>query len=63
MLRKILFTAALVLIVDTGNAVSRDASDLVVDSQFVNDKLSKPGWAILDVRTGEEYQQDTFPGL
>jgi 3-mercaptopyruvate sulfurtransferase SseA len=62
MLRKILNTAALVLIVYKGNALSGDISNLVVDSRFVNDKHGKPSWAILDIRTGEEYKGGHIPG-
>jgi thiosulfate/3-mercaptopyruvate sulfurtransferase len=62
LLRKIVFTVTLVLLVYAGNAVSGDASDLVVDRRFVSDKLGKPGWIILDVRTEEEYKGGHIPG-
>jgi thiosulfate/3-mercaptopyruvate sulfurtransferase len=62
MLRKMVFAVALVLLVYTGNAVSGEVSDLVVDSRFVNDKLGKPGWVMLDVRSGEEYRGGHIPG-
>ncbi len=62
MMRKILFAAILVLIVPTGSALSAESPDLVVDSRFVNEKLGKPGWVILDVRTGDEYKGGHIPG-
>jgi len=62
MLRKMVFAVALVLLVYTGNAVSGEVADLVVDSRFVNDKLGKPGWVMLDVRSGEEYRGGHIPG-
>ncbi len=61
-MRKIFFAIALVLLVYAGNAISADSSDLVVDSRFVNDRLGKPGWILLDVRTGEEYRAGHIPG-
>jgi len=60
--QKIFFTLTLVLLVYTGNAVSGEASGLVVDSRFVSDKLDKPGWVMLDVRSGEEYRGGHIPG-
>jgi len=62
MLRKMVFAVALVFLVYTGNALSGEVSDLVVDSRFVNDKLDKPGWVMLDVRSGEEYREGHIPG-
>jgi len=38
------------------------ASDLVVNSQFVAEKLGKPEWIILDLRAGEEYKEGHIPG-
>jgi len=62
MLRKIFFAVTLLLLAYAGNAASQDSSDLVVDSRFVNDKLGKPGWVLLDLRTGEEYKGGHIPG-
>jgi thiosulfate/3-mercaptopyruvate sulfurtransferase len=38
------------------------ASDLIVDSNFVAEKMGDPSWIILDVRTGEEYKEGHIPG-
>src|SRR5271169_5098039 len=62
MLRQMVIAVALVLLVSTGNAVSGEVSDLVVESRFVNDALGKPGWVILDVRSAEEYRGGHIPG-
>ncbi len=62
MQRRIIIAITLVLLVWAGNAVSANASNLVVDSRFVNDKIGKPGWIILDVRSGEEYERGHIPG-
>jgi len=62
MLKKIVLTAVSALLVYAGSAVSGDTSNLAIDSRFVNDKLGKPGWIILDVRTGEEYKGGHIPG-
>jgi len=61
MLRKIVFTVAFVFLACAGSAVSGGTTNLVVDSQFVSDKLGKPGWIILDARTAEEYKDGHIP--
>ena len=49
----------LLLIASTGISYS---SDLVVDTQFVAERLGKPGWVILDTRTPEEYKESHIQG-
>ncbi len=62
MLRRLGFSLMLVVLFYAGNAVPGYASDLVVDSRFVNDKLGNPAWVILDVRSGDEYRGGHIPG-
>ena len=41
---------------------SEKAPDLLVDTVFLNDKIGKPGWVVMDVRFPEEYQEGHIPG-
>jgi 3-mercaptopyruvate sulfurtransferase SseA len=52
---------AFVFLACIGSAVSGGATNLVIDSQFVSDKLGKPGWIILDARTAQEYKDVHIP--
>lgn len=38
------------------------ASDLLVDTAFLKDKIGKPGWVIMDVRFPDEYKGGHIPG-
>ena len=41
---------------------SADASELIVDTSFVQDKVGKPGWVLMDVRFPDEYAAGHLPG-
>ena len=41
---------------------SADASELIVDTSFVQDKIGKPGWVLMDVRFPDEYAVGHLPG-
>ncbi len=38
------------------------ASELIVDTGFLSDKIGKPGWVIMDVRHSDEYAEGHIPG-
>jgi thiosulfate/3-mercaptopyruvate sulfurtransferase len=41
---------------------SEKASELIVDTDFLNDKIGNPGWVIMDVRPSDEYTEGHIPG-
>jgi thiosulfate/3-mercaptopyruvate sulfurtransferase len=41
---------------------SEKASELIVGTAFLNDKIGKPGWVIMDVRFTDEYAEGHIPG-
>jgi len=50
------------LVVWLGYAVFVCASDLVVDTQFVTEKIGNPDWVIIDARTEQDYKDGHIPG-
>lgn len=55
----LIFVAGLLPIVGAGSGYP---SELIVDTQFVTEKLGKPDWVILDTRTPEEYKEAHIQG-
>ena len=41
---------------------SVEASELIVDTSFVQEKVGKPGWVLMDVRLPDEYAAGHVPG-
>lgn len=41
---------------------SENSADLMVDTGFLNDKIGKPGWVIMDMRFPDEYTKGHVPG-
>ena len=39
-----------------------DSTDLIVDTNFVMDKIDKPGWVLLDMRSAEDFVKGHIPG-
>ena len=44
-----------------GYAFAAD-TDILVDIGFVKDKVGKPGWVLVDMRTAEDYAKGHIPG-
>jgi thiosulfate/3-mercaptopyruvate sulfurtransferase len=42
--------------------MGRKSSDLIVDTDFLKDKIGKPRWTILDMRFPNEYAEGHIPG-
>ncbi len=59
---KIIGVIVIAVFLAVGSPAAVFASDLVVDTKFVADKLGKPDWVVLDARTSEEYHESHIPG-
>ena len=57
-----LIVFSLCLLCSSAALSAEEASDLLVDTGFVKDKIGKPGWAIMDVRFPDEYKEGHIPG-
>jgi len=60
--RKLALAAVVVLLVYAPLAVDAWSEDLVVDTQFLADKIGRPDWVILDTRTPEEFLEGHIQG-
>ncbi|HTP04018.1 MAG TPA: rhodanese-like domain-containing protein [Nitrospirota bacterium] len=60
-MKRFLVVLAAIVVFLCGQAYAAGA-DLIVDSNFVKDKLGKPGWVLVDVRFAEEYSRGHIPG-
>ncbi len=60
-LKSIVIVALMVAAVLCGQAFAA-GSDLIVGSKFVQDKVGKPGWVLVDMRFAADYGQGHIPG-
>jgi thiosulfate/3-mercaptopyruvate sulfurtransferase len=60
-LKRVIIIMAAVVICLSGQALA-EGSDLLADTEFVKDKISKPGWVLVDMRSAENYGQGHIPG-
>jgi thiosulfate/3-mercaptopyruvate sulfurtransferase len=60
-MRKYLITLLAIAVCFCGQAFGA-VSDLIVDTNFVKDKIGKPGWVLVDMRVTEDYSKGHIPG-
>ncbi len=60
-LKCVVIAAVTVAVLFCGQAFAA-GSDLIVDSKFVQDKIGKPGWVMIDMRFAADYGQGHIPG-
>ncbi len=46
----------------SSDPAASDGAGLIVDTKFVMDKIGKPGWVLLDMRSAEDFGKGHIPG-
>ena len=61
-LKIVVIVVAVVVAAGLCGQVLAAGNDLVVDTAFLKDKIGKPGWVLVDMRSTEDYSQGHIPG-
>jgi thiosulfate/3-mercaptopyruvate sulfurtransferase len=61
-LLKVILTAVVLFCFSSPAVASEHGADLLVDTDYLKDKVGKPGWVIMDMRFPDEYAEGHIPG-
>ena len=60
-MKKYLVILVVIAVCFCGQAFAAE-SDLIADTNFVKDKIGRPGWVLVDMRAAEDYREGHIPG-